>query len=207
MNADHQDSLIRYLEYYAGFSSFSARNARLADITFDSLTIQYSHTQSHRIPIKPPIKAWSEARPKVVEMDQVATRALGRGGVTVKRYKEPRGWMTGVMAIVVVTVVVFSRRVNFEPGSVLYWALLKYVPGFANFCWMVQPVIIPLMLAIHCWELWQFERTRLRKHTVRIFSGTWWKWVISSFVEGAGSFVRFDEVVREEEEKRAKARH
>ncbi|KAK3173077.1 hypothetical protein OEA41_006406 [Lepraria neglecta] len=161
MNADHQDSLIRYLEYYAGLSSFSARNAQLTDITFDSLTIEYSHEQAHRIPIKPPMTAWSEARPRVVEMDMVATRGLGRG----------------------------------------------YTPNFANFCWMVQPLIIPLMIVIHGTELWHFERSRLRRHTVRVFSGTWWKWAVSNFVEGVGSFVRFDEVVREEEEKKVKAKH
>ena len=207
MNADHQDSLIRYLEYYAGLSSFSARNAQLTDITFDSLTIEYSHEQAHRIPIKPPMTVWSEARPKAVEMDTVATRGLGRGSVTVKRYKEPRGWMTAVMAVVVVTALAFSRRANFEPGSILFWAVLQYTPSFANFCWMVQPLVIPLIIVIHGTELWHFERSRLRRHTVRVFSRTWWEWAVSNLVEGFGAFVRFDEVVREEEEKKAKAKH
>ena len=207
MNADHQDSLIRYLEYYAGLSSFSARNAQLTDITLDSLTISYSHEQSHRIPIKPPMTAWSEARPRLVEMDIEATERLGRSAVTVKGYKRPYGWMTVIMVVCAMTYLAFSRRANFAPGSVLYWAVLRYMPNFAAFCWSVQPSVIVPMCAIHAGEVWYLENTRLRKHTVRMFSGVWWKWVVSCFVEGFGAFVRLDEIVREEEEKKAKAQH
>ena len=207
MNADHQDSLIRYLEYYAHLSPFAARNAQLTDITFDSMTIASGNNNIHNVPFKPPMTSWAEARPRVVAMDADAVKGLRRSNVTVKRYKGPRGWMTAVMVACALTFLAFARPQNFVPGALLYDALLKYVPGFAKFCWRVQPLVIYPMLALHVAEAVHMERSRLRKHTVRMFSRTWWNWVVSTFVEGVGAFVRFDEIIREEEEKREKAKH
>ena len=140
-------------------------------------------------------------------MDAEAVKGLGRSNVTVKRYKGPRGLMTATMVVCALTFLAFARPGNFVPGALLYDALLRYVPGFAKFCWRVQPLVIYPMLALHVVEAVHMERSRLKKHTVRMFSRTWWMWVISTFVEGVGAFVRFDEVVREEEEKREKAKH
>ena len=159
------------------------------------------------MPIKPPMTGWAEARPRVVAMDAEAVKGLGRSNVTVRKYRGPRGWMTGVMVICALTFLAFARRGNFVPGSLLYDGLLRYVPGFATFCWTVQPLFFYPMFAGHVAEAVHMERSRLRKHTVRMFSRTWWMWVVSNFVEGWGAFVRFDEVVREEEEKREKAKH
>ena len=207
MNADHQDSLIRYLEHYCNLSSFAARNARLTDITLDGMTIASSGTKLHDVPIKPPMTAWSEARPRVVDMDAEAAEGLGRSNVTVKRYKEPRGFMTVVMVACLLTYVAFSRRSNFTAGSMLYDMLLWYVPRFSNFCWKVQPLVIYPMVVVHAGRAIYMERSRLRKHTVKMFCGIWWLWMVSTFVEGQGAFMRFDEAVRDEEERKAKAKH
>ena len=171
------------------------------------MAIASGNNSVHNVPIKPPMTSWAEARPRVVAMDADAVKGLRRSNVTVKRYKGPRGWMTAVMVVCALTFLAFARPENFVPGSLLYDTLLKYVPRFARFCWRVQPLVIYPMLAIHVGETMHMERSRLRKHTVRMFSRTWWMWVVSTSVEGVGAFVRFDEVVREEEEKRAKAKH
>ncbi|MCJ1457588.1 hypothetical protein MMC28_007956 [Mycoblastus sanguinarius] len=207
MNSDHQDSLIRYLQHYAQLSSFSARNAHLANITFDSLTILSSRRTPYTIPIKPPMTAWSEARPRVVAMDAECVVGLGRSNVTVKRYKEPRGFMAVGFVASLLTYIAFSRRANFLAGSILYDSLLKYVPLFANFCWMVQPLVFYPMVIGHGFEATWMARRRLEKHTVPMLSMLWWKWVLGTFVEGVGSFKRFDEIVREEEVKKEKAKH
>ena len=200
MNADHQDSLIRYLEYYAHLSPFAARNAKLTDITFDFMIVASGNNNVHKVSIKPPMTSWAEARPRAVAMDAEAVKGLGRSSVTVKRYKAPRGWMTAVMVICALTMLAFVRRGNFVPGSLLYDGLLSSVPGFAKFCWTVQPLIFFAMPTAHAAEAVHMERSRLRKHTVRMFSRTWWMWIVSNFVEGVGAIMRFDEVVREEEE-------
>ena len=113
MNTDHQDSLIRYLEHFHCVSSFSARNAHLEDITFSSLTIK-SSGRNYTIPIKPPMTAWSEARPRVVAMDAEAVEALARSNITVKKYVKPYGFMLVVYIACLLTFIGFSRRANFR---------------------------------------------------------------------------------------------
>lgn len=207
MNSDHQESLIRYLQHYAHLSAFSARNAHLTDLTFSSLTILSSPRTPHLIPIDPPMTSWSDARPRVVAMDAEATSALGQSSITVKRYKRPRGFWAVVWVAAFVTFLAFSRRANFRPGSVLFDGSLYRVPGFAGFCWRIQRLVIWPMVVLHAGEALYMARGRLERHAVRMFGVVWWLWVGSTFVEGYGASVRFDEVVREEEERRKGAKH
>ena len=207
MNNDHQDSLIRYLQYYAQLSSFSARNAHLVDISFDSLTILSSDRTPHAIPIKPAMTSWSEARPRVVAMDGEAVAGLGASDITVKKYKPPRGFMTVVFVVCLLTQICFCRRANFEPGSVLYDTLLRHIPSFASFCRTVQPLLFWPLYLIHAGETVRMVTSRLEKHTVRMFSRVWWMWVLSCFVEGLGSFKRFDECVKEEKSRKEGMKH
>ncbi|MCJ1259325.1 hypothetical protein MMC24_007162 [Lignoscripta atroalba] len=207
MNADHQDSLIRYLEHFCLLSSFSARNATLTDVTLGSLTIETSSGSKHVITIRPAMGSWSEVRERVVAMDAEAVAGLHRSNVTVKKYKRPKGWMIAVFLASACTFVAFSMRSNFEPGSFLYDNVLKGTPRFARFCHTIQPLLIYPMLALHASEAAQMGRSRLRKHTVPMFSKLWWKWILSTFVEGVGAFIRFDRIVKEEEEKKAKVKH
>ena len=206
MNVDHQDSLIRYLEHFCAVPSFLARNAHLEDVTFSSMTIK-SSGRRYDIPIKPSMTAWSEVRPRVVAMDAEAVDGLGRSKVTVKRYTKPHGFMLVVFLACVLTFIGFSKRTNFEPGSLLYYTVLKHVPQFAQFCWQVQPLVIYPLLIIHTSEAIYMARSRLLKHTVPLGGQLWWTWVCSTFIEGYGSFVRFDTLVKEEEARRANAKH
>lgn len=207
MNADHQDSLVRYLEHFCHLSSFSARNAKLEDITFDTLIISLSDGSRYTIPIAPPMTAWSEARPRVVAMDEEATTGLKRSNITVKKYKRPKGFMTVVFVSCAVTLVMFSKRSNFQPGSILYDNLLKYTPGFADWCYKIQPMLLYPMLAIHISEATCMAQTRLKKHSVPRCSRLWWKWILSTFIEGVGAFMRLDGIVKEEEANKAKLQH
>lgn len=206
MNSSHQDSLIRYLEHFRGVSSFLARKAHLEDITFSSMTIN-SVGRRYDIPITPSMTAWSEVRPRVVAMDAEAVEGLGRSPVTVKKYVRPYGFMLVVFVACALTFVCFSRPTNFKPGSLLYDSILKHVPQFAKFCWQVQPLVIYPMLVLHMGEAIYMARSRLSKHTVPFGSQLWLSWVCSTFIEGFGSFVRFDTLVKEEESRRANAKH
>ncbi|KAI9863716.1 MAG: hypothetical protein M1830_006148 [Pleopsidium flavum] len=207
MNKDHQDSLTRFLEHYAHLSSQSARTAKLADMTLNSLTITTHNRSRHVIPLNPPMKSWSEARERMVAMDQEALRGLGRSNITMKEYRRPRGFLAVVFVAAACTIVSFSRRSNFLPGSWLHGSVLRHVPRFARFCYDIQPFLLYPVLAIHVGEALWMERSRLEKHNVRRFSRLWWKWVLSTFVEGVGAFMRFDRVVKEETERKEKARH
>ena len=206
MNKDHQDSLVRYLEYFCGLSSFSARNAHLDDVKFSALTISASGNK-YEVPIRPPITDWSQVRPWVVAMDSEAVAGLGRSGITVKTYIKPYGFMLVVFIAAFVTFVNFSRRENFRPGSLLYDGILRHAPQFAKFCWTVQPLVIYPMVLLHGWEAFHMARSRLSKHNVPKGSRLWLTWVCSTVVEGYGSFVRFDTLVEQERLKKEKSAH
>ena len=207
MNNDHQDSLVRYLEHFCGLSSFAARNARMNDMTFEELSVQTSPQEQFRIPVKPPMTTWSEARPRVVAMDQEAVAALGRSSITVKVYKAPRGIALGFCIFVIITLLAFSTRANFESGSVLFSTLLHLVPNYAHFCWIVQPWVLSVILGVHGAEMAWMARTRLAKHSVPSGSSLWYQWMANVSIEGFGAVIRFDRIVKEEAERKANAKH
>lgn len=211
MNADHQDSLIRYLRHYHHLSPFSARNATLTSIDYSALTIATSSNpasvSTYRIPLDPPLASWAEARPRLVQMDQETCSRLGCSPVTVKRYVSPSGLMAVNFTLCLWAYATFSRRAHFLPGNLYYKALFQYFPRFAGFCYKIQPWVFYLMIFIHFGEVAYLERSRLRKHTVRMFSNVWLAWMLSEVIEGVTATLRFDRLVKEEEEKRAKQKH
>ena len=140
-------------------------------------------------------------------MDAEAVAGLGASDITVKKYKPPRGFMTVVFVACALTYTAFCRRANFEPGSVLYETLLAHVPRFAKFCHIIQPLLFWFMIVLHAGETVWMATRRLERHTVRMFSRVWWLWVLSCFVEGVGSSVRFDECVREEKARKEGMKH
>lgn len=208
MNNDHQDSLVRLLEHMCHLSSFSARNARLTNITYDSLTIQTGNGFgfcSYSIPILPAMTSWADARGKLVALDAAATAGLKRSDITVKKYVKPTGFMAVIFFLVVCTFAAASRSANFEPGSWLYDYVWVYIPGFARSRHRMQPLLLFFMFGIHGVEAVWMITSRLRKHTVPTFSRLWCAWVLSCFFEGAGSFVRFDKIV--ETRRKEKSKH
>ena len=207
MNKDHQDSLVRYLEHFCHLSSFSARNAHLHDVSFSSMTIIASNGSHYNVPIHPPLTSWSEARERVVAMDAESITGLKRSKITVKKYKRAKGpWIITPIAVAC-TLAAFALRSNFEPGSLFHDTLLKSVPSFARFCYTIQPYLVAGMVSVHTAEATHMASSRLEKHSVPTFSVLWWKWIVSTFFEGFGSFIRFDKIVKEEEQRKAQAKH
>ena len=49
-------------------------------------------------------------------------------------------------------------------------------------------------------------RSRLAKYNVPRYSALWWKWILTTFVEGFTNFHRFDECVEEEKREKEKAK-
>jgi len=195
MNADHQDSIVRYLEHLLNVSSFAARNARIEDMTLNSVTVR-SNSKRYVIPLEPPMDSWRDARERLVRMDKDAIQALGRSDITVKEYRRPRGFHAVVFVACALTFAAFCRMSNFLPGSYLYEVVLKHFPGFASFCAKIQPILFYTMFAVHAGEAITMAKTRLRKHSVPVASRLWWTWVLSTLIEGVGAFQRFDAIVK-----------
>lgn len=150
------------------------------------------------VPFNPPLKSLREARERVVQMDKEAGEALNRHPVTLKQYLPPRGGHLFNFTMCLTVTVAFSRAANFQPGSILYDNAFGYVPGFAAFCVKVQPIVLGVMLFLHTIETGMMTR-KLARHSVVPASGVWWKWVLSTFVEGATAFWRIDSFVKKSE--------
>ncbi len=207
MNTDHQDSLMRYLEHFGHVPSFFVRNAKLEDMTLDSMVVSNSNGKPYELPILPPMKSWSEARPRLVAMDAEAVAGLHRSDITVKKFRGPKGFMGVVFVAAAVTFVVFSKRSNFEVGSVIYDNVMRHVPNFNKFCHTIQPVVLYPMIALHSWEAYHMDQTRLEKHSIPRFSKLWWKWIFTTFIGGIGLFKSFDSIVEKQEAKKVNAKH
>ena len=210
MNADHSDSLIRYLRHYHGVSSSAARNARLTAIALDSMAISASllpfSSTSYPIKFEPPLSSWAEARARLVEMDGESCRGSGCSDVTVKRYAPPKGFLVVNFALFAWAWISFPSRSNFLAGSLYHNILFKHMPGFARFCHTIQPFIVFLLVA-HIGEAIYLARIRMEKHTVPMFSLLWWKWFISIAIEGFPGLLRFNAAVEEEKLKKERQKH
>jgi len=149
MNREHGDSISRYLEHNLHISSFSARNAKLEDMTLSSLVIR-SSGGLFTVPLTPPLSSWREARERLIAMDQDAVKALGRSPITVTTYTRPRSFLhITVFVGCLLGYFSFTRKANFEPGSYLYNLFLRYVPAFAAFAAPKVHMALAIMVAIH----------------------------------------------------------
>jgi Protein of unknown function (DUF2470) len=188
--------LARFAEHFCHASRLAARNATLVDLHLDRLVIRCGST-SHTVALEPAMRSWSDARGRMVQLDQKAIRGLGRSPYTVKHYLPPKGVHAVVFAACLATFCMLSRPQHVLPGSIAYEALLKHVPGLAGLVQKLRLPILAIMIAVHSVEAY-FMTLKLKKHSVRLFSTVWWLWVASNFIEGIGAFQRIDAIVQEQ---------
>lgn len=136
MNADHQDSLVRYLEHYSKVPSYTARHAHITDVSLAWMLISTSTTtlaspskspttaasskphvaaHQHVIPLDPPLSSYSAFRQRVVDMDKECLAALARSPITVKKYIPPTGYRLVLGAAVIFAFALLSSAANVDP--------------------------------------------------------------------------------------------
>jgi hypothetical protein len=195
MNVDHQDSLTYYLQHYGKLSHRSARCAVLADISLSAMTLQTVDGKKHKIPFSPPMKSWSDARTRTVEMDRVARAALDISPIQVTEFVGPSGFWLLVPAMFLLTQVVSWNTEKIIPGTWIYDDLLKYFPGGPEmFKTVGSRAALPAIL-VHIVETWYLDTSRLRKYGVECGSTLWFKWTGACMLEGFGAFQRIDAIV------------
>lgn len=222
MNADHQDSLIRYLEYNHGLSSFAARDAQLLDVSLRHLLISTNATKkpqkgttqpaldvSYTIPLEPPMTKWSEARERFAQMDKACQQGLGRKDLTLKQYFLPEGVHMITHVVCAITFIILHRRANLSPSTspAFLKPLLDRFPTATNFLWTLQPMVFYPMIAIHLTEAAHMHFSRLRSYNVPTGSTLWAKWMLSTFVGGFGNFIQIDAWAAEEKARKEKMKH
>lgn len=173
------------MEHYSKLPSYRAYEGKLEDITLEKMTFRCNGS-SFEIPFKPLMQSYRDARERVVEMDKECLSALDKSEITVKEYIPPTGFHALGSLAVIATLIGFSTRIWFAPGG----QVDRISPGFASFCFTVQPVLITLGLAIHSAEMIYMIRGRLRRHSVNVRTSLWWKWALGTFIEGFGSDLR-----------------
>jgi hypothetical protein len=208
LNADHQHTLSYYLRHYAQLSSRAARAPTLTDISFSAMTFRTRNGQTHMVPFNPPMKSWSEARTRTVEMDRVSRAALDISDIRITEYERPQSFFQFfVLAGCLLAFTVFSTMHMIVPGTFVYDRVLPWFPGGPEwFLWLVNAIALPVV-AIHLAEAWWLDRSRLRKHGVERGTALWWKWICSCFMEGRGCFVRIDATVKRKRAEADKAKH
>lgn len=201
MNADHQESLILFLQAYCGITSTQAKNAHLEELSTSNLIIT-AHGTRYSVPIEPAMKNYSEARGRMVAMHKESLKRLGRSEITLTEYRAPRGIQAVIFVLCALFYVTCFQRSNLQPGSDLYEYLeLQRVPWFPRLVCILQPYVV----GIHIIETVALVVTQLKPLNVPVLSGLWWKWVASCFVEGYGSFSRIKQFVKEQKAKNGKS--
>ncbi|KAH8152820.1 uncharacterized protein LAJ45_03046 [Morchella importuna] len=198
MNTDHSSSLSDFLQHYSRLPPSLAATAELVDISLTQLTISSrsspTATTTTYIPIRPtPMETYTDARDRMVYMHHEALEGLGKSPIVIDFYVPPR------------TLVHF--RSNFEPGAAIHDYLFFALPTLAALFARFHYECLFLMVLVHVAETVHMVRSRLWRHQTPRFERAWWMWVLGTYLEGFGSFLRFDEAVEGVRAKRAKATH
>lgn len=197
MNTDHQVSLLAYLRVYCKVTANSSYTPKMEDINLLSMVISYGGSR-YSVPFDPPMKSIRDARSRLVDMHSRCLEQLQESDITIREYTSPKGLHAVVFGLCLSGYICLSQRSNFLPGSLLYSAIFQYFPKFANLLYVVQPALLSTMVLIHVVEAWFMAVKVLKPHRVYAFSGLWWKWMISTFIEGYGAFQRTESIVQKE---------
>lgn len=208
MNNDHVDSLSLYLQHYGKLPAGSTRGAIMTDISLSAMTFQTTDGKTHTIPLKPPMTSFADARTRSVDMDREARSALDISPVKLTSYLPPRQPAHVILfGLCSMAYLNFALKHKFVPGNWYYDNVLPWWPGGAeSYVWTVGKVFYP-MLAIHFTEVFLLDRLRLRRYGVERGSLLWWKWIVSVFIEGWGSWKRIDAEVDRKKKEAEKAQH
>jgi Domain of unknown function (DUF2470) len=208
MNNDHADSLSLYLQHYGKLPARSTRGAIMTDISLSAMTFRTTDGKAHIIPLKPPMTSFAEARTRSVDMDREARSALDISSIKLTSYLPPQQPVHVIIfSLCLMAYINFATKHKFVPGNWFHDNVLPWWPGGAeSYLWAVNKVFYP-MLAIHITEAVLLDRIKLRKYGVERGSLLWWKWIVSVFIEGWGSWKRIDEEVERKRMEAEKAQH
>nr|OQO28889.1 hypothetical protein B0A51_03216 [Rachicladosporium sp. CCFEE 5018] len=203
MQKDHHDSIVRYLEHYSKVSAWTAQSGVLTAVDLNGMTLTASG-KTHRIPFDPPLKSYSEARERVVSIDQDCLRGLGRSDITINEFIWPTGRYGVEFAVILGIFAAYSQRWWFAPGSIVERSLGV---GLAKFSYRIQPWLFGGLLVVHAAELAYFVPARLRKHSVNPRTGLFWLWCAAQAIMGIGCSKRFDALVEKKRVAKGKQQH
>lgn len=196
LNRDHQRQLSHYLRHYAGLSSCAAASPTLRDVSLEHMLIRARDGSDHTVIFNPPLASWDEARARVIAMDVVARERLGGiSDVEITSYVPPQGADCLSFGGLLFYFCSAASLPLITPGSALWNVLAVVFPGGPVwFRWIVRTIFVPVVL-LHLFEAIMFDLRRMQRHGVQRFSGTWWLWELSCFIEGLTAWWRIDGII------------
>lgn len=211
MNKEHTLELSHYLRHKAGLSARAASRPWLKSITLDSMTIAAGGLGGREFPVPftPPLTAYSEARDRLVAMEDEARAALGLADVHIDGYTPPTSAAEVVVAATIAVYgVCYATLGAVTPANPRVWDLVqRFFPGGADEYRSVVRSIMPILLGIHVLETWYMSYARLPKYGVVTGTKTWWAWIASTMWEGFGCFTRIDRIAEEKRAQKAAKSH
>lgn len=199
MNKDHTRELSHILQHYNGLKRSYTVNPALKDISLESMQIRAGGL-NHNVPFTPALTSWDQIRERLVTMDTTSRAALKISDIYVTEYHAPRGfdWVVGGgVAFFFCNALALPWL---QPGTTFWQVVDTLWPlGAPQYAWLVKAMVIPVLI-IHVTECLLFDAYRMHRHSVPRWSGLYWKWQISIFMEGIGAWRRFGEMVKEKEE-------
>ncbi|SCV05606.1 LANO_0H11188g1_1 [Lachancea nothofagi CBS 11611] len=193
MNKSHKLALEDYLYAY-GSVRFTDKIAhvRLENIDLTHMTLQFNHFDvefeiEKVILLEPPLKDWSEARPRLVEMAETAAAKRGYSHVQINEISHPKG--LGDYA--------FIMLVFFPLACYYYRRLLEYVPFIGSY-FNNGALLLGIEIAafaIHIAECVYVLKPRLEFY--RVPTDFLIEWYFFGMLEGYPAVRRFDQLVKE----------
>ncbi|KAM4060084.1 hypothetical protein HRG_002305 [Hirsutella rhossiliensis] len=127
-------------------------------------------------------------------MDSTARKHLGISDVFLTTYLPPRPLDLFIFASVVFYFACVATLPWLAPATSAWNTIDAVFPGGVEwYRWLVRSLFLPVV-GLHAVESFLFDR-KLRRHGVDRWTGLWWLWVSSCFMEGVMAFKRVDDHV------------
>lgn len=215
MTNDHSDSLALFLNHYCKIATPLRPTPSPGTLVLDDITLNHiciTHPGGRNlISIDPPMNSLSDSRGRLVEMHKSCLTALDMSEFKVEKFvlpNKPWQWFTHFITLWTFTIFALYPAEDFLPGqrtlpSKVY-SMGGMTPWLAQFAYHVKDWVLLGMLVIHTVEAGVMARGRLRRFWVPRFSRMWWLWTTATFSGGVAALWRFDDMLREVEEERAR---
>lgn len=213
MNADHHDSLVDYLRFYAKVPAQEAATAELVDINTGGMTLTRVTEPNGPprpivIPIDPPMDSLKQSRERLVAMAFESMEGLGRSRWKVESYPSASlsGITYGVLATTILALVLFPDE-TLRPGAKARQYLLLDSGAAARWLFTYQREIRSVIMGSAVYNAIMPMRRRLQRHCYKSSWGQWVAWFGAALFEGPFACRLFDSEVKSAEAQASNKKH
>ncbi|AMD22526.1 HHL244Cp [Eremothecium sinecaudum] len=194
MNKEHKTAIEDYLVYYGKVPmTEKISDIWMIELEKDHFTLQFKHSElelelQKTIIFDPPLKDWSEAKPRFIEMSKEAAAGRGYSHIQVKDidYPSVQEWL--LIALIYLPVLIYFKRdvIDSVPLPEIVYEVISQDVALLG--------IIAGVFICHNIECYVLLRPRLVKYRVpKDYSIDWY---FFGLLEGYSAIKRFDRMVQ-----------